>query len=134
MQAKPLRMLIVEDDEDFQVVLRKEFKRLGARVPVETCFLESVADAQKVIERTSVDVIVSDFELPDGTGADLMEHAQHQAPGSRRIVLTNAPERAREETRRRSPPHAVWDKSIGLTELRQRLFNLVSAHAPLPTR
>jgi CheY-like chemotaxis protein len=132
MPVKPLRLLIVEDDEDFQVVLRKETKRLESEVAVETCILGSVADAQKVMGLTHIDFILSDFELPDGTGADVMDHAQDSSPSSHKIVLTGVPERARKETDQRTPPHDVWDKAIGLNELRRRLVRLVSSRAPLP--
>ena len=132
MRIRPLRMLIVEDDADFQLVLRNELRRLQSHVPVETCFLESVADAQKVMGTTDIDFIVSDFELPDGTGADIMDHARGSAPHSHKIVLTGAPDRARAETGRRNPPNAVWDKAIGLSELRDRLIRMVSSRSPLP--
>lgn len=50
----------------------------------------TVAAAIDVLERTEVDVVLADFRLPDGDGADVALAVRRAHPGARTIVLTAA--------------------------------------------
>jgi two-component system CheB/CheR fusion protein len=63
-----VRVLLVEDHPDTLRVLKRLLEKMGyAVVPAATA-----ADALRALATHSVDVIVSDIGLPDGTGHDLM--------------------------------------------------------------
>ncbi|HEY5493356.1 MAG TPA: ATP-binding protein [Candidatus Anoxymicrobiaceae bacterium] len=66
-----LKVLLVEDDE----VDRMAFERFVTRegLPYECQFATSVADARAALAARDFDVILLDFNLPDGTGFDVIE-------------------------------------------------------------
>ena len=50
----------------------------------------SLAEARAVLAETSVDVILVDLELPDGSGLDLVAELSREQPGTAAIVLTGS--------------------------------------------
>jgi len=128
--ARPLRLLVLEDDDDFQELLRVLLRRLDLHVPLESLFLSRVADARRVVQAAHVDVVLSDFHLPDGTGLDLLQKVREVTPRAHRIVLTGHPDAARDHARFDDHVDRLWDKRKGpkeLLALLQGLFAEVSA-------
>jgi two-component system CheB/CheR fusion protein len=67
--AKPLaRVLLVEDHADTLRILKRLLERMGYAVVTAS----STADALNMLANETVDVIVSDIGLPDGTGHELI--------------------------------------------------------------
>jgi PAS domain S-box-containing protein len=75
-KSTPLRILLVDDHEDTQRV----FSRLLRVKGHEVFGAGNVASALKTLCNESIDVLVSDLGLPDGTGCDLMMRAQAIQP------------------------------------------------------
>jgi PAS domain S-box-containing protein len=67
----PLRLLLVEDNVDTLRSLSDQLQRRGHTVRTAT----TLASAMKVVEESSLDfdLLISDIELPDGDGLELME-------------------------------------------------------------
>jgi DNA-binding NtrC family response regulator len=122
---RALRLLFVEDDDDFQQVLRVLLSRVSTRQPVESVFLSNISDAQRVVEATEVDAIVSDYHLPDGNGVEFLDHARRTMPRSHRVILTGAPDVARTTKSFDRSVQRLWDKSLNTTELQSRIQHLV---------
>jgi signal transduction histidine kinase/CheY-like chemotaxis protein len=74
-----LSILIVDDNIDTLRYLSEFLTRRGNRVYTA----ESVRSAHRIASEVSLDVIVSDIDLPDGSGLDLMAtiHATQGTPG-----------------------------------------------------
>lgn len=51
----------------------------------------SVADAVSVLESTAVDCVVTEFDLPDGTGVELVAALREVAPDTGAVLVTDAP-------------------------------------------
>lgn len=68
--ARPIRVLLVDDEEDSAELLGMLLARRGFEV-ASAC---SVATARAAAEATTIDVLVSDIRLPDGNGHDLLRH------------------------------------------------------------
>jgi DNA-binding response OmpR family regulator len=66
--APKTRVLLVDDDDDSTDLLRMLLARRGFAVTTA----RSVATALDAAEAGTVDVLVSDIGLPDGTGYDLL--------------------------------------------------------------
>lgn len=66
---RPLRVLLVDDHEDTNRMLTILLKRRGYEVGAATSIAEAVAAAG---EGVTWDVLVSDMNLPDGSGVDLL--------------------------------------------------------------
>jgi signal transduction histidine kinase len=66
--SRPLKILLVEDNRDTLRYLSLVLAGHGHQVRSAACLAEARAEAEK----GEVDVLVSDVELPDGTGLELM--------------------------------------------------------------
>lgn len=77
------RVLIVEDEAPIRRLQEQILKRAGAVVYLAA----SGNEAQRFLEGTDVDVIVSDVKMPDGSGIELYEWIQRVKPGLRERVL-----------------------------------------------
>jgi PAS domain S-box-containing protein len=75
-KSTPLRILLVDDHEDTQRV----FSRLLRLNGHEVFGASNVASALKTLCNESIDVLLSDLGLPDGTGCELMMRAQAIQP------------------------------------------------------
>lgn len=84
MDIPPLTILLVEDDEDTQANLRDILELDGH----ETHVLSNAAEVYSWSGWPSVDVVVLDRQLPDGTADDLLPHIKHQSPEAAVIVVT----------------------------------------------
>lgn len=107
------RILIVEDE----TVLRSAMARALAKLPALVDDAATVAEAVAHLDRAIPDVIISDLDLPDGTGIELIgELGRRKARVP--VVFVSAYLRA---YRAQIPPHAdveVREKPIELDELR----------------
>lgn len=74
--TEKIRLLVVEDHEDTARTLGILFRRAGFVVHTA----HSVAEAVKAVEEHTFDVLVSDWGLPDGTGADVMKRIRTDTP------------------------------------------------------
>lgn len=63
------QILVVDDDEDFREILCDQLKREGAI----TFQAFSGNEALKFLTSTSVDAVLSDMRMDDGTGYDLLK-------------------------------------------------------------
>lgn len=121
----PLRVLVVEDDEDYRELLRLLLSKVKGRRPLEGVFRSCVAEASVVVGSTPLDVILSDFHLPDGTGVDLLARARRNTPHTRRIVLTGSPDAARSHQDFHNAVERLWDKAEDPARLKERLEEIV---------
>lgn len=87
-QSSPLlglKLLILEDDPDLRESLDEMFRARGADV-------RSASDldtARAIVEREGApDLLLADFDLPDGHGAEFAEDLRAVAPDVRAIALT----------------------------------------------
>jgi two-component system CheB/CheR fusion protein len=76
LHPRPLRILVVEDHEDTArmmcTLLRKRRFHVTAAVDVRT--------ALERFESESIDLLISDIALPDGSGLDLMQRLRARGP------------------------------------------------------
>ena len=68
MTAGPLRLLVVDDDPVARLVLSRILARLGH----QTYTASNVAGGVDVALQAQPDLVFSDFDMPDGTGDDLL--------------------------------------------------------------
>ncbi len=75
---RSLKILLVDDNSDLRGFLTMALERMGARV--HAC--ENVTQALEALETERFDLLISDLELPDGNGRELMQalHAQGGLP------------------------------------------------------
>jgi DNA-binding response OmpR family regulator len=78
-----MQVLLVEDHADTRTVLGTLLNRCGCR----TVTAKSVEDARTRLNEMKFDVLISDLNLPDGDGNDLVREAK-QAHQLKAIALT----------------------------------------------
>lgn len=67
--SEPLRLFLVEDDDDIAFLMRKSLERAGHTVTV----CHAGADALIVLGHSQFDLVLLDQQLPDMSGTDLLE-------------------------------------------------------------
>ena len=91
------RILLVEDDPDVRVLLEHVLVSAGCDVAA----VETVKSAKRLLEAQPYDLVVTDGNLPDGTGVDIADEAK--ARGIATLIVTGRtlplpPERLAEYT------------------------------------
>jgi CheY-like chemotaxis protein len=121
-----LRVLLVDDDEDYAVFVKHLLMRLGR---VERLDIHSdLKGAVDAMGQASYDLVVSDYNLGVGNGGKILEEARVRLPRARRILLTSSPDRAQRELQAAGiTPHAVWDKRWDTPAIVAELLKIVRA-------
>jgi len=71
MNEKSIKLLIIDDEKSQLESLAGYFKK---RMKVLTS--ENVEDAKKIIDKTPIDIIITDYRMPDGNGIDILKYAK----------------------------------------------------------
>ncbi len=83
--ARRDRILVVEDERSTALIMRKLLERkLSAEVRVASC----CAEARERIASGGFDLVTLDYQLPDGSGLDLLGEIAEVAGGTPVIVVT----------------------------------------------
>jgi two-component system CheB/CheR fusion protein len=77
-RTRPLRILLVEDHEDTATVLAAMLRRAGHQVFAADGFSTALILAAAL---ASVDLLLSDITLPDGSGCDLLPLLRERTSG-----------------------------------------------------
>lgn len=81
---QPARLLFVDDEPNILSSLRRLFRSQG----YEVLTADSGASGLKLLEKESVDLIISDMRMPEMDGAHFLEHARRLCPDALRLLLT----------------------------------------------
>jgi DNA-binding NarL/FixJ family response regulator len=84
--AKPLDVVIVEDDELYLTVVRRALLESSLAFRIE--HVASLAQTRATLAARSVDLVVLDLSLPDGTGAHSFEVVREAVPGAAIVIFT----------------------------------------------
>lgn len=69
-QKKNLTVLIVDDEPDILELMEEEFKYCGYTTVTAICG----NDAIKVLENNKIDIVVSDYKMPNGNGMAVLSY------------------------------------------------------------
>ena len=84
---KPLKILIVEDDEDSRTLLQVLVSE--SSLPIDQVkSAESLDVAFQLLEENNFDVVLLDLDLPDSKGLDTLLRVSKKCPGRAIIVIT----------------------------------------------
>jgi DNA-binding NtrC family response regulator len=81
------RILVVEDDDDMRVSCRQVLEMAGHAV------LEagSATEAEPLLSREPVDVVVTDLRMPNGGGEEVLKKVKALCPGTPVLIITAYP-------------------------------------------
>lgn len=121
MATAPRHLLVVDDEPHIGLVLRPYLEQLGYRVS----FARSLTDARAVVRDATLDGMLLDLHLPDGSGLDFLRELRGAAGTARLpiLVLTaEGEERVLREARRLGA--ALVTKPFSPTKLSQRIATM----------
>jgi DNA-binding response OmpR family regulator len=81
-----LQVFLVEDEPDIRVLFTFIFEMAGAKVIAA----ESITQALKLLEDHKPDILISDFQLPDGDGCSLIKELRKREAQSSKGILAVA--------------------------------------------
>ncbi|MCP1673602.1 signal transduction histidine kinase [Natronocella acetinitrilica] len=117
--ARRLNLLVVEDDPLSQIVARQMLERDGHRVTA----VGSVAEAAAMLGKNRYEAVFIDMNLPDGSGAEVVNSVAGMADEPLLIALTaSPPDELEQDVRRRLA--ACLRKPLDRTMLRRVLEQL----------
>ena len=82
----PFAVLIVDDDDVIRVALQRALAKEGYQLHAAS----SGEDALVVLDKTPIDLLLTDYNMPGMTGVDLAERVMKTHPDVIRIILTAA--------------------------------------------
>ncbi len=140
------RVLVVDDDDGF----RRVVVRILRKADLEVVDVDSGFKAISVLEKEPFDVVVSDVQMPDGGGLDLLRAVRRIDLDVPVILMTGAPtldaaaqavEYGAFRYLTKPMDHAVLEKTVAhaarahaLARLRREAFNVSGAHAGVADR
>lgn len=93
-RAAPPTVLVVDDEGAIRNALQAWFAASFPDARIETA--GSGREALAILERGPVDVVLSDYHMPDMDGVEFLSHTKRLRPSAHRILITAFPERVRE--------------------------------------
>ena len=76
--------LIVDDEEDLRTLMRLSLMRMG----IDCLLAENLAEARQHLKQQRFDICLTDLNLPDGSGLQLVQHISEQHPDLPVAVIT----------------------------------------------
>lgn len=92
MPADPPVILMVDDEPDILDSMRDLLETTHPDIRVETA--SSGEEALAILRETSVDLILTDYRMPNMSGIDLLVQAAALQPDATRIMITAYPDPA----------------------------------------
>ena len=82
-KAKGLKILVVDDDKDLCDIIAESLEDEGFQVSKAFSGNQAVA----FLAKNTVDLVLTDIKMPDGTGIDLLKNVVAGSPSAPVIVL-----------------------------------------------
>ncbi len=125
-----IRVLIVEDHE---MVLDGFVAVIDAADHLQIAgTAANVSDAAQLIADVRPDVVITDFLLPDGSGADVAEAANRLSPAPKVLMITGADDRRAVEAAVSSGCSGFLSKGRGVDELITAISSVANGAAVFP--
>ena len=126
---EPLRVLVVDDEEDVQILFTQRFRREIRSGKVELRFALSGETALDTLRRgaaANVVFVLSDINMPGMTGIELLAAIKEEFPDLRVVMVTAYDDAT---LRARALAHGAegyYTKPIDFDELKQEVFGLTA--------
>ena len=87
MSEKQLQILVVEDDELDRMIMKRAL--IGSKIPHELHFAFDIESARKITAEKEFDCIFLDYNLPGGTGIELLKDIRKSGNTAPIIIVTS---------------------------------------------
>jgi two-component system, OmpR family, response regulator ChvI len=127
---QPIRIILVEDDEDYREIVASELSWHGF---VVRCFADGASLFGSLETATDADVIVLDWRLPNISGIDLLPQLRQRGVNFPVVFLTSHPQPANEKLAFERGALDFVDKTRGVEILARRLRLAAKSGKPATT-
>ncbi len=116
MSRKP-RILLVDDDHDLGSMVKRMFSQDG----IETYYSDNPLKAARLLLQEHYDILMTDMNMPNISGIELILWAKKHAPRTQSIMMTAMPVEAIQAMADQAGVLEIFRKPLDLLEVRQRL-------------
>ncbi|MBD3288635.1 response regulator [candidate division KSB1 bacterium] len=86
MKPRSSRILIVDDEEDLTWSISRSLMRENELL--EIICVNTGDEAFKVLEKNSIDLVISDLRMPGKSGLEILDQIQKKHPQTKMIIMT----------------------------------------------
>jgi DNA-binding NtrC family response regulator len=115
------RILMVDDDEDLLYLMGEHLESVG----LEHDQAVSAEQARNRLEHSWYDMVVSDFNMPEESGLDLLRYVSSRYPETPFVLMTGCYDLRIKLESMRMGVHAYIQKPFYINELSQTIINLM---------
>jgi CheY-like chemotaxis protein len=123
--ARPLRILVIDDDQDVCAVLRTYFQPGPHRADI----VNKAGDGLRAFDATAFDLVITDRAMPEMSGDQLAAEMKRRKPSVPIVMLTGFGDAMKETAQCPPGVDRVLSKPITVAELRQAINEVVSCRA-----
>lgn len=122
MEPRSSRILIVDDEEDLTWSISKSLMRENALL--EIICVNTGDEAFKVLEKNSIDLVISDLRMPGKNGLDILDQIQKKHPHTKMIIMTAYGTPAIEKQIRDTKNVFYLEKPFDIHVLKKMIFEI----------
>lgn len=119
----PARILVVEDDSTFRETVREILRDMGYKVRGA----RSVSKAIKRLTHHKFDLVLSDIQIGEGSGFDVIQIARQTRPNATIVLMSASADPDLLQAAKESGAIHFLPKPFGLKELLETLNTLLTA-------
>lgn len=119
------KILLVDDESLLLDFLKHHIAKKSGSIDVKVLIAKNGQDAIAILSKETIDLIVTDLNMPGITGLDLLYRIRSQWPNIEIILMTGyCTDEVRSLAEKNGCRH-IFEKPISLTDLKKTIFNIL---------
>lgn len=126
IEVENVKVLIVDDSRSSRIFIRRVLESIGVRSFAEA--LNGV-EALRILQGSMVDLVITDYHMPEMDGRDLVEHIRHEGwqQDVPILMVTSENDRGRLAAVEKAGVSGIFDKPFDPVSVKAMLAKILSA-------